>query len=124
VKETPFRGQPVDVVREDEGWRLLARIPDQTEVITLDRMGTAWSSEDLAEHLGQKAVRGESGVCFVIGGAYGLGATVLRRADRSLSLSAMTLPHELARLVLTEQIYRAGTIIRGEPYHKGRGTSE
>ena len=54
----------------------------------------------------------------MIGGAYGLSPQVLERADRKLSLSAMTLPHELARLVITEQLYRAGTILRGEPYHK------
>ena len=123
VKETPFRGQPVSIVQDDEGSRLLARIPEQTEVITLNREGLAWNTEDLTEHLAQGAVDGSPGCHFVIGGAYGLGSTVLERADRRLSLSAMTLPHELARLVLTEQLYRAGTIIRGEPYHKGRGNS-
>jgi 23S rRNA (pseudouridine1915-N3)-methyltransferase len=58
-------------------------------------------------------------VAFAIGGAFGLGGAVLARAQRKLSLSALTLPHEMARLVLAEQLYRAGTIVRGEPYHKG-----
>ena len=124
VKETPFRGQPVEMVLEDEGARLLARVPEQTEVITLNRAGTPWSSEALAEHLAAAAVHGSSGVCFLIGGAYGLASAVLTRADRALSLSAMTFPHEIARLMLTEQLYRAGTLIRGEPYHKGKGRSE
>ena len=58
-------------------------------------------------------------MAFLIGGAYGLDRTVIKRARKRLSLSAMTLPHEVARLVLSEQLYRAGTILRGEPYHKG-----
>jgi len=60
-----------------------------------------------------------AGVAFIIGGAYGLGEGVLARAQQELSLSPMTLPHQVARLVLSEQLYRAGTILRGEPYHKG-----
>ena len=64
-------------------------------------------------------MRSSAGVAFVIGGAFGLGDAVLSRSRRQLSLSAMTLPHEMARLVLAEQLYRAGTILRGEPYHKG-----
>ena len=124
VKETPFRGQSVELVLDDEGSRLLARVPEQTEVIALHRTGTAWSSESLAHQLASLAVHGAPGVCFVIGGAYGLASAVLTRADRTLSLSAMTFPHEIARLLLAEQLYRAGTIIRGEPYHKGKGRSE
>jgi 23S rRNA (pseudouridine1915-N3)-methyltransferase len=57
-------------------------------------------------------------VAFVIGGAFGLDASVLKRCRRHISLSALTFPHDIARLVLTEQLYRAGTILRGEPYHK------
>ena len=59
-----------------------------------------------------------AGVTFVIGGAFGLGAPVLKKARRKLSLSTLTLPHEMARLLLAEQLYRAGTLLRGEPYHK------
>jgi 23S rRNA (pseudouridine1915-N3)-methyltransferase len=122
VKETPNRGQPTEQIVADEGGRLLARIPNQTEVIALHRQGKVWSSEALAGHLGEAGLRSVPGITFVIGGAFGLAATVLNRADRAISLSAMTLPHEIARLVLAEQLYRAGTILRGEPYHKGKGT--
>ncbi len=122
IKETTHRRQPVDQVMADEGERLLARVPDGAKVIVLHRTGEARSSEALADYLGEAGLRGTQAVTFLVGGAYGTSAAVLKRADLALSLSAMTLPHELARLVLTEQIYRAGTILRGEPYHKGKGT--
>jgi len=107
-------------VKSAEGERLLARIPDGAEVIALTRDGAAWSSRRLADHLGKRALHGLGDVVFVLGGAWGLDQAVLARAPRRLSLSAMTLPHEMARLVLAEQLYRAGTILRNEPYHKGR----
>lgn len=106
-------------VMEEEGRRLLARIPPGVEVVALHRLGEGWSSVRLAEHLAEQAVRASPGVAFLIGGAFGLSEEVLERARHRLSLSSFTLPHELARLVLTEQLYRAGTIARGEPYHKG-----
>ena len=119
VKEAPGGGRrSPEEVRAAEGERLLARVPPGSEVIALDRRGTQWSSEELAHHLESLAVSAHPGATLVIGGAYGLSPQVLERADRKLSLSAMTLPHELARLVITEQLYRAGTILRGEPYHK------
>lgn len=118
VKETVHRSQQASQVVEEEGERVLARIPGHHDLVALDRTGTGWSSEELARYLNDAGVRGTAGVSFVIGGAYGLSQGVLRRSDHRLALSAMTLPHDLARLVLTEQIYRAGTIIRGEPYHK------
>ena len=108
-----------DQVMEAEGERILGRIPDTVEVVALTRAGSGMSSRKLARYLQQHAVRSSPGVAFVIGGAHGLSGSVLARARRSLSLSAMTLPHEMARLVLAEQLYRAGTIVRGEPYHKG-----
>jgi 23S rRNA (pseudouridine1915-N3)-methyltransferase len=77
------------------------------------------SSRALARYLEGLAVRSSPGVAFLIGGAHGLDASVLERARRELSLSTLTLPHEMARLFMVEQLYRAGTIIRGEPYHKG-----
>jgi 23S rRNA (pseudouridine1915-N3)-methyltransferase len=121
VKEEPFR-RPGDAarVRDEEGKRLLARIPAGVEIVALHETGKQWSSPRLAEWLDELAVRGSPGAAFVIGGAYGLSDEILSRARHQLSLSAMTLPHELARLVLAEQLYRAGTILRGEPYHKGR----
>lgn len=102
-----------------EGERILARIPEGFDVVALTRDGKGMGSGALARFLDAAAVQSRPGVAFVIGGAYGLSPEVLRRAARRLSLSAMTLPHEMARLVLAEQLYRAGTIRRNEPYHKG-----
>lgn len=109
-----------DAVLAAEGERILARVADGTEVVALTRDGSEWSSRRLSEYLGDRALHGLGDVAFVIGGAWGLHRDVRRRAARRLSLSAMTLPHEMARLVLAEQLYRAGTILRNEPYHKGR----
>lgn len=108
-----------EAVMAAEAERLLARIPGHIEVAALTRDGTPLTSRGLADRLQEMAVSGHPGVAFVIGGAYGLHREVLARARRRISLSAMTLPHEMARLILAEQIYRAGTISRGEPYHKG-----
>lgn len=119
VKETPQRSQPVPRVVDEEGERILARVPGDHELVALHRPGKQWSSEALSSHLAEAALHARAGVTFVIGGAFGLSPAVLERADRLMSLSSMTLPHEIARLLLTEQIYRAGTIARGEPYHKG-----
>lgn len=121
VREVAARqASGVREVMEEEGRRLLARIPPGFEVVALHRLGEGWSSVRLADHLAEQALRASPGVAFLIGGAFGLSAEVLERARHRLSLSSFTLPHELARLVLTEQLYRAGTIARGEPYHKGR----
>ena len=111
--------QDPEAVMAAEGERLLARVPDELELIALTRGGKEMGSEELSGYLQERAVRSSAGVAFVIGGAHGLAQDVLTRARRRLSLSAMTLPHEVARLVLAEQLYRAGTIARGEPYHKG-----
>jgi 23S rRNA (pseudouridine1915-N3)-methyltransferase len=120
VKEEPAtRGRSSEQVMGEEGRRLLARVPPGYELVALHRKGQAWSSARLASYLDGLASRAAPGVAFVIGGAFGLSDEVLGRATHLLSLSGMTLPHELARLVCTEQIYRAGTILRGEPYHKG-----
>lgn len=121
VKEASGRGQNSDRVLREEGERILARVPAQNQLVVLHRPGKRWSSEQLAAHLGELALRSAPGVTFAIGGAYGLSPEVLARSDLQLSLSAMTLPHEMARLILTEQLYRAGTIARNEPYHKGSG---
>ena len=107
-------------IQRAEGRRLLARVPEGSEAWALTRGGAGTSSSAFARALGAKALEGSPGVTFLVGGAYGLDPDVLGRADSSLSLSEMTLPHELARLVLAEQLYRAGTILRHEPYHKGR----
>jgi 23S rRNA (pseudouridine1915-N3)-methyltransferase len=106
-------------VREAEGERILARIPDDLEVVALTRAGESMGSRELAAYLAELGTRSAPGACFVVGGAYGLDDRVLRRAKKKLGISAFTLPHEMARAVLAEQLYRAGTIVRGEPYHKG-----
>lgn len=108
-----------DEVRRAESARLLARCPKEAHLVALTREGTALASRGLADFLQQHAVQATPELVFLLGGAYGLGEEVLARASSKVSLSAMTLPHELARLVLAEQLYRAGTILKNEPYHKG-----
>jgi 23S rRNA (pseudouridine1915-N3)-methyltransferase len=121
VREEPARGQAtVERVRAEEGKRLLARVQPGQEIIALHPAGRSWSSERLAHHLSELALHARAGAAFLIGGAYGLSDEVLGASHHLLSLSGFTLPHEVARLVLCEQIYRAGTILRGEPYHKTR----
>lgn len=112
------KADPEGVLAAEEK-RLLAKCPAQGEVVALTREGRSLGSRDLARLLQEQATRSVPGVTFIVGGAFGLGEGVLARAGRTLSLSRMTLPHEVARLVLMEQLYRAGTILRNEPYHKG-----
>ena len=108
-----------EAVLSEEGGRLLGRLPEGAAVVALTRQAKGMSSRGLARWLGRRGLHARGDVCFVIGGAWGLAEAVLSRADRRLSLSPLTLPHDLARLVLAEQLYRAGTILRSEPYHKG-----
>jgi 23S rRNA (pseudouridine1915-N3)-methyltransferase len=117
VKEASARGATPDQVRAREAERLVERVTPDARVVACDPGGDRVDSETFARWLA--ALRdGAQDVAFIIGGAYGLGDAVRTRATRRLSLAPWTLPHELARLVLTEQLYRAGTIVRGEPYHK------
>lgn len=118
--ERASKNRPVEEVMAAEAARIRSAVPKSADLVAVTRTGTAWSSRDLARYLNGLAVRGSAGAAFVLGGAYGLDRDLLRDARRRVSLSAMTLPHDLARLVLAEQLYRAGTIVRGEPYHKGR----
>jgi 23S rRNA (pseudouridine1915-N3)-methyltransferase len=117
VREEPARSGSADLVREREGERLLAALPTGAQIVACDVIGKTMASEQFAAWLQQLRERARD-VGIVIGGAYGLGDVVKQRATSSLSLAPWTLPHELARLVLAEQLYRAGTIGRGEPYHK------
>jgi 23S rRNA (pseudouridine1915-N3)-methyltransferase len=105
--------------RRDEAAALLAKLPSPHKLVCLDRGGEAATSEAFAEALGKFRDEGARVLCFVIGGADGLGEEALARADWTLSLGALTLPHGLARVVLAEQIYRAATILAGHPYHRG-----
>jgi 23S rRNA (pseudouridine1915-N3)-methyltransferase len=100
-----------------EGADLLRSVAQGSRVVALDLGGRETTSEELAAHLAELMVRGTSDVTFVIGGSAGLAPEVLARADERLALSRMTLPHQLARVVLLEQVYRAFRIMRNEPYH-------
>lgn len=110
---------PPQQAKDLEAERLLAAVPPGARLIALDEGGEMFSSQGLAEWLQERMNRGERHLCFLIGGPYGHGQAVLAAADLRLSLSAMTFPHDLARLVLMEQLYRATTILRNEPYHHG-----
>jgi 23S rRNA (pseudouridine1915-N3)-methyltransferase len=116
LREGPATAAPIEQ-RRSEGKRILERLPERARVVALDREGTAWSSVALAT-----ALRGWQGgprpIVLVIGGSTGLDESVLSRADHRWSLGPLTLPHQLARVVVLEQWYRAHTILRGEPYHK------
>jgi 23S rRNA (pseudouridine1915-N3)-methyltransferase len=122
VREEPARagsgsgGVNADAVKAKEAERLVARVEGAT-VVACDERGSAMTSSTFATFV-QEARERARDLAFVIGGAYGLAETLRERAQTRLALAPWTLPHELARLVLAEQLYRAGTIIRGEPYHK------
>ncbi|MFS8188463.1 23S rRNA (pseudouridine(1915)-N(3))-methyltransferase RlmH [Rossellomorea marisflavi] len=105
-------------VKNKEGERILSKISPDHHVIALAIQGKMKSSEELADTLDKLATYGKSKVAFIIGGSLGLSDDVLKRADEKLSFSKMTFPHQLMRLVLVEQVYRAFRINRGEPYHK------
>ena len=116
VREESARGLDAALVKERAGARLLARAGTGT-LVACDPGGIAMTSEAFASWLHGRREAAED-VAFAIGGAYGLSDAVRSRANRRLTLAPWTLPHELARLVLAEQLYRAGTIVRNEPYHK------
>ncbi|MEW9501144.1 23S rRNA (pseudouridine(1915)-N(3))-methyltransferase RlmH [Jeotgalibacillus marinus] len=106
------------IVKQKEGERILSKISPDTHVITLEIGGKQLTSEQLAKQLDQLATYGKSKIAFVIGGSLGLSERVMKRSDFALSFSKMTFPHQLMKLVLLEQVYRAFRINRGEPYHK------
>jgi 23S rRNA (pseudouridine1915-N3)-methyltransferase len=105
-------------VKQKEGERILGKISQDTYVIALAIQGKMQSSEELADTLDKLATYGKSKIAFIIGGSLGLSEEVLKRANEHLSFSRMTFPHQLMKLILVEQIYRAFRINRGEPYHK------
>ena len=117
VREASAKGTSAAETRRREGERLVERLPEGALVLACDERGDRLTSPEFATLLigARDAARD---VAFVVGGAYGLDDVVRRAAARALQLAPWTLPHELARLVLAEQMYRAGTIARGEPYHK------
>ena len=98
--------------------RVLGAVPEGTRLVALTRRGEEWTSGQLAQWIGRWEMEGRD-VTLAIGGSETLPDEVLRKAERLWSLSRLTLPHELARVVVYEQLYRAHTIRRGEPYHRG-----
>jgi 23S rRNA (pseudouridine1915-N3)-methyltransferase len=117
------RAPSVEAQRAEEAERLLTRRPPGSRLVALARQGTPWSSEQLASQV-ERWQREARPVALAIGGSHGLSPELLATAADRWSLGPLTLPHELARVVVIEQVYRAYTILRGEPYHKGAGTRE
>lgn len=108
----------LDQIKEKEAKRLLEKIRNDAFVCALEIQGKRFSSEDFAGWIEHAGISGNSHIQFVIGGSLGLHESVRRRADMAISFSDMTFPHQLMRVILLEQVYRAFRIINGEPYHK------
>src|SRR6266550_2506436 len=117
VREERATAASVERVKEREGLRLSEKIPERAQTVACEIDGRPFSSTQFADFL-QAAREQDRDVAFLIGRAFGLAASLRTGSTLKLSLAPWTLPHEIARLVLVEQIYRAGTIVRGEPYHK------
>ncbi len=117
---TPDHPSPAEIRQAlaEEGERLLAAIPDNSTVIALCIEGQEMSSPQLADWIDRSASLGNSQLCFLIGGSFGMAESVKQRAELRLSMSPMTFPHTLARVMVLEQIYRAFSINRGSRYHK------
>jgi 23S rRNA (pseudouridine1915-N3)-methyltransferase len=111
------QAQPTAQAVEEEGRRMLAAMPERSLVVALDVGGSAWDTPALAGRLQQWLLSGRD-IVLLVGGPDGLSGDCLQRADLRWSLSALTLPHALVRVVLAEQLYRAWTIISGHPYHR------
>lgn len=120
LRESRYRDEARDgaMILEEEGRRFLEAIPDGTHCILLDQAGKAMDSVEFSRFLERLLTSERREVALVVGGFLGVSEAVRKRADTRLSLSAMTLPHEIALLVLAEQVYRALTIARRIPYHK------
>ncbi len=121
LQEIPLakRGKGVDIqaVIRKEGQRMLAAVPDRNRVIALDVGGQAWSTEQLAEQIEMWRMSGHN-YSLLVGGPDGLSSQCLDRASQRWSLSALTLPHPLVRILLAEQLYRAWSISQHHPYHR------
>ena len=115
VKEA--RGKDPESMREIEGQRILKALAPRDSVILLDEKGQMMTSMNMAKWLSHKMGSSKGRLCLVVGGAYGVSASVRERADETMALSLMTLPHDLCLVVLAEQVYRALSILNGSPYH-------
>lgn len=114
----PLSAKNIIEIMDKEGERILTQIPNRYYTIVLDRLGNQICSRQLAANFKKQALYGQGNLAFVIGGSLGLATSVTKKADLILSFSKLTFPHQLMRLILVEQIYRAMTIIRNEKYHK------
>ena len=119
IRPAGRRDDDADQARAGEAKAIRRAIPKHARVFCLTRGGPPETSEQFAERLGRWQEEGRD-VALVIGGAFGLEQALIAEAEGTIGLSSMTLPHELARAMLLEQVYRADTILHGEPYHKGR----
>ena len=117
VKEESAKGRTPEFVREREGERILAQVPTGATLAACAENGKGMTSAAFATWL-QQFREDARDLAIVIGGAFGLSDAVMKAAATRIALAPFTLPHELARVVLAEQVYRGGTIARGEPYHK------
>ena len=119
-EKTPDRASESEnqKILEIEGQRILSKVGDRDFVIALAIEGKTFSSEEFSKNLEEASIKGFSTLTFIIGGSLGLSSSVKNRANLSVSFGRLTLPHQLMRLVLVEQIYRAFTIQQGSPYHK------
>ena len=108
----------VEVVEVDDDAALVRRIPEAALVVALEPGGESWSTAQLTDFIGKQMLHGARALVFLIGGSDGLSRAAVGRASLRLSLSALTLPHRLARVLLCEQIYRALSILRDEPYSR------
>ena len=107
-----------DQIKEKEAARILEKIKEDAYVFTLEILGKKFTSEKFADCIEKTTLSGKSNLVFVIGGSLGLHQNVLKRSDQAISFSDMTFPHQLMRVILSEQIYRAFKILKGETYHK------
>ncbi|KMT21890.1 23S rRNA (pseudouridine(1915)-N(3))-methyltransferase RlmH [Clostridium cylindrosporum] len=107
-----------DAIKEKEGVKIRGHIKDSDYVIALDLKGKHLTSEEFSEKIETLGIEGKSSIVFIIGGSLGISAETLKRADYKMAFSKMTFPHQLFRIMLLEQIYRAFRIMKGEPYHK------
>jgi 23S rRNA (pseudouridine1915-N3)-methyltransferase len=114
------RAPSIEAQRAEEAERILAKRPAGSRLVALARQGDGWNSEELARRV-ERWVHEARPVAIAIGGSHGLAPDLIASAAERWSLGPLTLPHELARVVVAEQLYRASTILRGEPYHKGAG---
>lgn len=106
------------IVKNKEAERIIKKIPTTTQIITLEIEGKMLTSEEFSKKIDSYGVTGHSNLTFIIGGSLGISDTIKKMSDFKLSFSKMTFPHQVMKMILLEQIYRAFRISRGEPYHK------